>query len=642
MWISRALPKILLLSLMATALVGTRFNAWVDHWAGIFPLLLAFVGFSAGIWGWGRFLAQRWGFPSLAEAFLFSTLVGTLFPFALGHLAWLNSFGYWLAFVFLALGIFLTPPNISAPARSWFSILFGLVVAFRFFNAYLPNSHGDPFIYHLLAPQLWVAQGAVRLAPELPNALLASAWEYFYIWPQLFFGRASDTHGLVLAQLFCQWMHLLWGWIGIPVVLDQILFPAGANRQHRRVVFLSLLFISSLQWTAGLAKNDCGIALWSLGAFYFWNRALQENAKKYFLWAGVFAGLAVAGKLNAAIFLVPSLFVSLLFSLAREPRMVPKLTGAVLGGTVALLSAGVFFLRNYLETKNPFFPMFQTVFPSPWVSQSWADHFSSMHPHSELSAIGAWWFRAGQFFRENPLTLGWLALPPLAAIPRGREFLFARGRLCAAAFVTFGFFALVFGTSIEMRHLGAALPLLVGLGAATLCFVSDLFPSSRARQIYLGVLVVAVLACSKLPLHLIGKAPKIMPGAAYLLTHTAGDAKAWLRANVKNGELVVVVADNETYYLSGLRVTVMSERPDIDRATYGVKDFSTFVRGLCETSRGQYLLDARAEMGLTKRFPEIDFRSTLAFQGVASAVYDLGKIEKLAYRDASACSSAAK
>ncbi|MGZ3693443.1 MAG: hypothetical protein ACXWQO_04580 [Bdellovibrionota bacterium] len=641
---SLLLPKLFLFAVLLAAISPARVTFLVDSWAGFFPMLFLFGGLAFGVWGWGRFFALRLGYGLFSEAALFSSLVAVLAGFLWGHLGFLTEAGRVTALAFLIVGVFLNNQPISLPRFSWISGLLGFLILFRFFNAFLPSAHGDPFIYHLLGPRLWVAGEAVKQNPDLPNALLASAWEYFYLWPQLLFARSGEIHSLVMAQIFSQWIHLFWGWLGIPLVADAIFFRAGGRTEARFLVFLSLLFVSSLQWTAGLAKNDCGIAFWALGAFYFWWNGLSAEKRfawKDFLFAGVFGGLAVAGKLNAAIFLAPAFSLSFLFSL-RQENSVRNFIGLVITAATTAVAAGVFFFRNFRLTGNPFFPMFQERFPSPWVSQSWADNFSSMHPSESHFQVSAFLERLTALPKESPLMLCWLLLPGFWFFPQGRVFLRKNMMVLVIAAATLVFFSLAFGGNIEMRHLGAGLILLAAMGALILNQALELSPNARVKRFGPLIAMIVVLACSHIPLHLLAKAFRIHPGVPFLNTHTAGDSKAWLRDKTGANELIVVMADNEMYYLSSLHVTVLTERPDIDRATYGVQDFRAFMHGLCDTSHGSYLLDARANIGVSKRFPGIDLSSALLFRGAASAVYDLGKMEKLAYKDASACASAAK
>jgi energy-coupling factor transporter transmembrane protein EcfT len=180
----------------------------------------------------------------------------------------------------------------------------------------------------------------------------------------------------------------------------------------------------------------------------------------------------------------------------------------------------------------------------------------------------------------------------------------------------------------EIRYLGAALWLAAAMGVwfALLIFEEFLPRHQRAAEI---LLLLAFLGLSKLPTHFLWKFFRSTPGEAYVLKHTAGEAKAWLRDHAGD-RLVVVNADNETYYLSTIRSTVLTEQPDIDHATYGQKDGFLFLQGLCESSKATFLLDSRAtEFGLHLRFPRLPWSDVILFQAQGSRVYDLRRLQEL-------------
>jgi hypothetical protein len=159
--------------------------------------------------------------------------------------------------------------------------------------------------------------------------------------------------------------------------------------------------------------------------------------------------------------------------------------------------------------------------------------------------------------------------------------------------------------------------------------IEQFLPSGKARTAAYWLLLLGILAGSKLPTHLLWKLRKLPVGEAALLTHTAGDAKAWLREHTPRGALVVMVGDNESYYLLGVRTTVLTERPDLDHATRELKALPGFVAAVCRVSGGTYLLESRSQMGLHLRFPGEILGQAVVFQGAGDRVYDLRKLEQI-------------
>jgi hypothetical protein len=320
----------------------------------------------------------------------------------------------------------------------------------------------------------------------------------------------------------------------------------------------------------------------------------------------------------------PALFI-VLAELAREERRIPFRELTILGISI-LVGLAPIYLRDWIETGNPLFPMFSRVFPSPWVTLSWAEHFSSVHPDESVNRLHVIWVRLRELIRESPLVFGWLLVPTALVFPRTRELLRPWTEWFCVSFLSLGIFIMAFSLDAEIRYLGPTLVLLTICGLLAIrAGVAEL--PRRGRKVAVWIMLLSILAASKLPTHLLWKFPRIAPGEAFLQTHTAGDSKAWLRAHVPSGALVVMIGDNESYYLLGMRVTVLTERPDLDQATKGVTDLHAFVRSLCSLSGATFLLESRRELGMEKRFPTVNFQSSVAFQGVSSRVYDLPKLE---------------
>lgn len=593
--------------------------AGANSWWGLLPFVFCFAVFSGSLLGWGKILARRDG---LAETVLLGSAAAVVFAFLAGQFGWLSA--RLPFFLFLPVGAWKFPavglkPNFS----KWVVAIFGFALGLRGLSAFFPQAHGDPLLYHLSGPALWAAAGRVQLNSDLPNAILASSWEYFYLWPQLLFRGAPEIDQLLAAQIFSQWIHLFWGGLGIAVLVERISRSFGLAEKWRFLFPLAALFVASIQWTAGLAKNDAGIAFWCLGAWIFLERALREKRREPLIWSAVFTALAITGKVSAILFLGPFFTVIFLAQLARTP--LPAIRAIFVFVAATLLAALPVYLRNFSETGNPFFPMFARYFPSVWVSASWEAHFSAVQPAEAGQHSALLLQRIRELLKENIFIIGWLALPFAyfwnpAAVKKNALWL-------GASAISFFLFSFAFFPDAELRYLGASLIMLTMAGLYFFLLVAEKAPA-RARSVIYPVLLLALLAASKLPTHLLWKFPKMQPGAASLIQHTAGDSKAWLRQNTKPGELVVMVGDNESYYLLPLRVTVLTERPDLDRETRGSLPLPEFVEKICRISGATYLLDSRAQMGLTRRFPLPVLEQAVAFQGVSSRVYDLRELER--------------
>lgn len=608
----------------------------VDSWWGIAGAFAAFVYFALGAIGYGIGLAnllrpRSYALAQLSEGFLFGSLLLVVSAFLLAALGWLHLFPRLFLWLSFAPGLLFWRSFFRATDFSWrgyepWLALLLFIFFLRSLSASLPLEHGDPLLYHLLGPRLWMNAGRFAMDAQLPYALLASAWECLYIWPQLLWWQQRALFGLVEAQVFSQWLHLWFGWGGCFVLLLR-LFQGQIASKFLPLLGIAGIFVAGLQWTAPLAKNDVGITFWVLGALLFFRDAWNERAIARFILSGIFAGLAIAGKITAILSLAPMLAVLTIFyqpwqNLGRSLKFLAVFMVALIG------AASPFYLRNYLLSENPFFPMFAHVFPSPWLSLSWQAHFSQVNPANPLTAFPRLFTRLPDLMREAPWVIGALA-GPFLLFPRLRSTEDSEPLvLLLGSLLAYALFVTTQAPVIELRYLSASLMIVASLGVWAIWRMSQEFLPSRAAPIFFSLLLVAVLAGSKLPVHLLRKIWASDLGVAYLRKHTGGEAKAWLRAN-SDGGFVLLVGENETYYLSSIGVSVIAEKPDLDLATRGVKDFTTYITNLCRLAQARYLLDTRPDNGgVQARFGADILSPAIVFSGQGAQIYDLRILEK--------------
>ncbi len=602
-----------------------------DSWGGIALLFAGFLYFFVGVLGYG-FAWRKLVLPKadLLTRVSDALLLGSLFLFilafflaALQVMAAIPRALYWLLFtpgIYFALPLLREAKASLWPKRKWPLAVLFLIFFVRALTAALPSQHGDPLLYHLLGPRLWVEGGGFLMHPNLPNALLASSWECLYLWPQLFWFSSAPLYGLVEAQLFSQWLHLFLAWAGSALLVMR-LFREFVRESWLPLVGLAALFIAGLHWTAPLAKNDVGIAFWVLGAVVFFVEAVRESSPRKALLSGLFAGLAVCGKITALLSLGPLLAALFLFAAPwRKHKFFLRAVGAWSAGF--FLGLLPIYARNYFLSGNPFFPLFPKVFPSPWMSKSWEAHFAQVHPSSPLHAFPRIWGRAPELFFESPWILFALPLLGWVLARNGKR----EGTLVAlllGSFLAYVIFVITQDSRIELRYLGPSLMLLAAGGILFLERFSGLFPPAQKAALFIAL--IALLASSKLPLHVLRKIWVSPLGVQALRAHSAGEAKAWLRAHAQDG-FTVVAGDNETYYLTPLGVAVLTERPDLDAANEETQ-LTGFVQKLCALTRARYLLDARPDIGVEKRFGAEALKFAKVFSAQGANVYDLRALE---------------
>lgn len=621
-----------------------------NTWVGIAILFAAFCFFCFGSLGYGLLLRRAWRrddglLETISDSFLLASAFLWFFASLLASAHWLGVFPSWSYWLFFLPGFLASFPRLrevlsfAKQRHSLYLALFVFIFLLRALSASIPARLGDPLLYHLLGPRLWMEAGGFTMHPQLPNALLASTWEILYLWPQMLWYSSRPLYGLVEAQIFSQWLHLSIAWAGSALLVMR-LFQPSLRTSLLPLAGLAALFVSGLHWTAAVAKNDVGIALWALGALIYFQEFFRKCSPPYAALSGFFAGLAVSGKITALFTLGPlmaGVFVSAFFW--KKWRL--TILGMSLWVVSFLVGALPAYVRNFLLSGNPLYPMFPKLFPSPHLAPSYEAFFAQVQPSNPLHSMSRIWERAPELWRESPFIF--VAIFLLAFVLISRAFF----RPCEAdspppvLLLTCSTFAYVIFVitqipRIELRYIGASLQILTAGGVVMLLREAYRFPSARLRQGATSLILVAILATSKLPLHILGKIWREPLGTVALLGHSAGEAKAWLRKNAGAG-FTVMAGDNESYYLTPVAHAVLSERADIDRATRNESDFPRFVNKLCEVSHAKFLFDARPENGMAVRFGAAIPQEAVVFSAQGAKVYDLGKLEELLSPSSRAC-----
>ncbi|MGE3975236.1 MAG: ArnT family glycosyltransferase [Bdellovibrionales bacterium] len=144
------------------------------------------------------------------------------------------------------------------------------------------------------------------------------------------------------------------------LVLGLGLFSIGLRYFHPIIAYIALaLFIANdsvvLHSTAALV--DLGAAFFSTFAIYAFLNWLEESKREWILMAGLMAGFSTAVKLNTAFLMGVLLATVFIYALYRKEFR------AFWGfGACFLLTAGPWYLRNWIMIGNPVFPMYPEIF----------------------------------------------------------------------------------------------------------------------------------------------------------------------------------------------------------------------------------------------------------------------------------------
>lgn len=309
------------------------------------------------------------------------------------------------------------------------------------FATLAPPSSMDAVVYHLRVPREFARTGTWNRLD------VVQSFQPMYV--EMLFGQGLVLGGGVVASL-THWVLSL-GALAAAAAWGRRL---GGDAVWAAVIFGATgLYV----WESTSAFIDLGLALFSALAFW-WSTEIDGDWLPATL-GGIFAGLAAGSKFTGLI-------VGVLAGGASVAAVWPDwrrgLRRLFVIGTLALLIALPWYVRNALLTGNPIYPLANRLFGKPWVTFSACTYgYGNDVLHLLLSPLDL--LARGQAFAE-----GWSIGPAVLALaPIG---LYARkSRLTLILMVTLGLWWLVwYFSSPQTRLLLPVFPMAAGLASVGL------------------------------------------------------------------------------------------------------------------------------------------------------------------------------
>ncbi len=243
---------------------------------------------------------------------------------------------------------------LSPFVRSSWDIPAAWLLAAVLFAAFLlvltPETGRDALIYHLAVPNLYLQHNGIYFIQGnicAGNPLLG---EMHYL-PALFFNNdllAKAIHFALLCGIL----------LGIGLITRFLLgdhaFPALSM-----LLFASIPSVFAVSHTA---YSDLFVGFFTLAALYAYLRWSAEEKREWLVLSALFSGAACACKYTAL--LLPLLgALGILWSCSRKKEnLLPAIRRILLYAAVAFLVGAPFYLKNWLVTGNPFYPLFYEIF----------------------------------------------------------------------------------------------------------------------------------------------------------------------------------------------------------------------------------------------------------------------------------------
>lgn len=376
------LGSLVLRKIFVALLVGTLTATIVLAAAlgGIFPSVLAagwilLLALGLGSWLLAR-IFERDGGPEGLERLIYATILGLgiLSHLVLGiSVSGLLYQGVIIA-VMLVLTVTLSPTiavTISHARASHrltritdshpvkpslvFSLL-GIVAGSLFLTVVenlAPEIQFDSLSYHLGVPEVYL-----RAHQLIPTPYNVQSW--FYLGTEMDYLLGMALAGGASAKL---------------INLAYLLLTAGAmialcrRLATTRAGFIAAcLYLTSplVAWEAASTYIDIAEACYCFLALAAWTYWRQYQSSRWLVVCGLASGFAISTKVNAAFIICPLALLTI-GSVVRNNQKVPRqLLRASAPFIVALLGSGLEWpLLRFIQTGNPFFPMYNGYFRSP-------------------------------------------------------------------------------------------------------------------------------------------------------------------------------------------------------------------------------------------------------------------------------------
>lgn len=513
----------------------------------------------------GRRVLRAFSFETPLEALTIQIGVGyallALIVFGLGMVGWIQPFVFWILVVG-ALGLLHRQVlDIARQARAIqlprgarveralaIFILINLGIAFVF--ALTPPTGWDGLQYHLILPKLALEQGRFATPPDNLSLNNPALVEMLFLAAM---GLKSDT----AAQL----IH----WTFLVLTVGAVLMFA-ARYFTWRIGWLAAAFlvaVPSILLVSTYAYNDAALMLYVTGALFWTLRAIETQRARDFVLAGILAGGALGGKYTA-LFAPLALGALVLFQNKMPTRR--AFTQAFLLGVAALLTGGVWYVRNYFFVGNPIYPfVFGGLYWDAWRT-AWYSRFGTGLWNEPLQLLLVPWTATVQGFQGGAFdaTIGALLLAFLPFNLLKRDAARSKFVLRAMWFlvaVLFGFWLLGVAQSKllwQTRLLFPAFPLLALFAAEGLERLAQISLPRFSAQRFAALVIALALSLNLIsnilatihnrPLDvLVGVETRAEFLARQLGAHYA--MTQWVNANLPKDARVVMLWETRAYYL---------------------------------------------------------------------------------------------
>lgn len=235
------------------------------------------------------------------------------------------------------------------------TLLFGIILigilGMEVILNFTPPISRDALIHHLAIPKLWMTHGGFY---EIPWA----DYSYYPMYINLLYLVCLYFKNDIAPKFIHFAFGLGTGWLIFLYLKQKI------DRNWGLLGMVIFVTTPIVIWLSTSAYIDLGMTFFttaSVMAFIKW----RDSEYKYFIWfliSSISMGIAVGSKYNALIaWLIMNMM--LMFGFARDTRQQTRaLAYGILFFLITALVASPWYWKNYFQTGNPFYPLFNRFF----------------------------------------------------------------------------------------------------------------------------------------------------------------------------------------------------------------------------------------------------------------------------------------
>jgi hypothetical protein len=290
----------------------------------------------------------------------------------------------------------------SGTAAIW-NIFILLVFVMAFLLALIPPNSRDELTYHLVLPQLWNFQ----------QNWWVSSDNYCLVFPaniEIIWGYAMAVGGYLLPRLFT----LLFGIISVGA-FRAWLKPKYTDPWVRELSVLFFLAAPIMVLTLPICYVEWPMLLFLFLGWWASRRFLETDDNGYILLTAAAWGISVGTKYSV-IPVVGLLGLEWLFQILRRVSLKTAVKAGVVLFIGVLIFLGPWLVRNYALTKDPVFPLGQSLVSTEASSGPEADSLNVSHLTGYSDIGGLWHLNPWVYhttvdnISDHRLHPGWLLL----------------------------------------------------------------------------------------------------------------------------------------------------------------------------------------------------------------------------------------